>query len=191
MDEWSFPVELEATPADLMLVERLYELNPMTALPASDPNVYDNHQTLVERIQQNRRRPFADKVESRGILFILMSHFLKHATPKVSFADDRISRVLTYIRTHLSSRLDVGSLAAEACMSKDHFIRVFKKATGETPNAYVTQRKMERAEVNLVTTDLPINRIADLLGYDDYSYFTRLFRKHVGMSPQQYRIRSS
>ncbi|MDE6807985.1 MAG: helix-turn-helix transcriptional regulator, partial [Prevotella sp.] len=61
----------------------------------------------------------------------------------------------------------------------------------ETPNAYVTQRKMERAEVMLVTTDLPVNRIADLLGYDDNSYFNRLFRKHIGITPQQYRSRSS
>ena len=72
-------------------------------------------------------------------------------------------------------------------MSKDHFIRVFKQETGETPNAFITKRKLEKAELTLVTTNMPVNRIADLLGYDDYSYFNRIFKKNSGLTPQQYR----
>ena len=72
-------------------------------------------------------------------------------------------------------------------MSKDHYIRLFKRETGETPNAYITKRKLEKAELSLVTTAMPVKSIADILGYDDYSYFNRLFKKYAGVTPQKYR----
>ena len=165
-DEWDFPVEVSANNTDMGLVKRLCEINPFLKLPQSNPDAYDNHQTLISNLELNRRRPFCDKVESRGILFILMSRFLKYATPKTDVRDQ---------------------LADKACMSKDHYIRVFKHETGETPNAYITKRKMEKAELALLTSDLPVKSIADLLGYDDYSYFNRIFRKNSGMTPLQYR----
>ena len=57
----------------------------------------------------------------------------------------------------------------------------------ETPNAYITKRKLEKAELSLVTTAMPVKSIADILGYDDYSYFNRLFKKYAGVTPQKYR----
>ena len=72
-DEWDFPVEVSANNTDLELVKRLCDMNPFLKLPQSNPDTYDNHQTLISNIELNRRRPFSDKVESRGILFILMS----------------------------------------------------------------------------------------------------------------------
>jgi AraC-like DNA-binding protein len=72
-------------------------------------------------------------------------------------------------------------------MSKDHYIRVFKQETGETPNVFITKRKLEKAELALLTTSMPVKSIADSLGYDDYSYFNRIFKKNSGMTPLQYR----
>ena len=187
LEQWDYPVEVKANTNDLELMKRLCYINPFLKLQQSDPDVYDNHQTLISNIELNQRRPFCDKVESRGILYILMSRFLKYAKPKVDVRDDRIQMSLTYIRKHIGSKLDIDQLAANACMSKDHFIRVFKHETGETPNAFITKRKLEKAELTLVTTNLPVNRVADMLGYNDYSYFNRIFKKNSGMTPQQYR----
>lgn len=187
LEEWDYPVEVNACNTDLELVKRLCFINPFLKLPQSNPDAYDNHQTLVSNLQLNQRRPFCDKVESRGILFVLMSHFLKYATPKAEVRDDRIQISLNYIRKNIGSHLDIDMLADKACMSKDHFIRVFKRETGETPNVYITKRKLEKAELSLVTTALPIKSIADSLGYDDYSYFNRIFKKNAGVTPLQYR----
>lgn len=187
LDGLTFPVEVDASPTDAELVKRLCYINPFMKLPDSDPQAYDNHSTLVSNIQLNLRRPFFDKVESRGILFILMSRFLKQASPKAEVRDDRIHQTLAYIRKHLDTRLDIDQLADKACMSKDHFIRIFKRETGETPNVYITKHKLEKAELVLVTTDLSIKNVAELVGYDDYSYFNRLFKKNAGITPQQYR----
>lgn len=187
LEQWDYPMEVNACNTDLELVKRLCFINPFLKLPQSNPDAYDNHQTLISNLQLNQRRPFCDKVESRGILFVLMSRFLKYATPKAEVRDDRIQMSLNYIRKNIGSRLDIDLLADNACMSKDHYIRVFKRETGETPNVYITKRKLEKAELSLVTTALPIKSIADSLGYDDYSYFNRIFKKNAGVTPLQYR----
>lgn len=187
LDDWDFPVEVMAGDTDIELFKRLCYINPFLKLSQSDPDTYDNHQTLLNNIQMNMRRPFCDKVESRGILFILLSRFLKYAKPKTEVKDDRIQQILTYIRKNISLKLDIGDLASRACMSKDHFIRVFKSETAETPNAYIIKRKLERVEFLLVTTNLSVRQIADSLGYDDYSYFNKVFKKNAGLTPQQYR----
>ena len=187
LDEYSFPFEAEASASDLGLIKRLCEINPFLTLPESNPETYDNHPTLISTIRLNKQRPFSDKMESRGILYILMSRFFRLAAPKEEVKDSRIHQTLTYIRKHMDGRLDIGMLADKACMSKDHYIRVFKRETGETPNVYITKRRLERAELALVTSDFSIKDIAESLGFTDCSYFNRLFKQHEGVSPQQYR----
>ena len=187
LDEYSFPFEAEAAASDLALIQRLCDISPFLKLPGSDPKSYDNHPALIDNIRLNQQRPFPDKMESRGILYILMSRFFKQATAKVAGKDDRILQTISYIRKHLDGPLDIGTLAGRACMSKDHYIRVFKRETGETPNVYITKRRLERAEVALVTSDLPIKDVAKLLGFRDHSYFNRVFRQNYGATPQQYR----
>lgn len=187
IDNLDFPVEVEAAAYDIELMKRLTQINPLLRLPVSNPEVYDNHKTLMSSIDINMRRPFCDKVESRGILFILLSRFLKTATPKVDTRDDRIRKVIEYIRHYVCGNTSVDNLADMACMSKDHFIRTFKKVTGETPNAYVTKKKMEAAELLLITSDDAIRNIAIQVGYVDCSYFNKLFKKYSHVTPQQYR----
>ena len=178
---------MDATDYDIELVKRLTYINPFLKLPMSNPQIYDNHKTLMSNIDMNLRRPFHDKVESRGIIFILLSRFLKRATPKTDTHDDRIRMVLAHIRSNLSENIDVETLAEIACMSKDHFIRTFKKQTGDTPNAYITKKKMEAAELLLITNDDTIKNVAMKLGYYDCSYFNKTFKKYSGATPQQYR----
>ena len=188
LEEFNMPVEVEAEEYDMKLFEKLVHLNPFMKLPSSNPNSYDNHQTLVNNMQMNVKRPFFEKVESRGILFILLSRFLKNASPKVEVSDDRIRQALALIRHNLNKHLDIATIANEVCMSKDHFIRTFKKEVGTTPNTYIIRRKMEMAQLLLLTSDNPVKSIAAQLGFTDDSYFNRAFSKFSGKSPLQYRI---
>ena len=187
LDEYTFPMEVDAQSTDLELIKRLSDMNPFLRLPESNPKAYDNQPTLISNIRLNQKRPFHDKMESIGILYILMSRFFKQAVAKTEVKDDRIHQTLAYIRKHLDSHLDIDMLADKACMSKDHYIRVFKRETGETPNVYITKRKLEKAELTLATSDLSIKCIAQMLGYSDYSYFNRVFKQKTGVTPQQYR----
>lgn len=190
-DDWKFPVEVEAANDDQNLMKRLCEVNPGMRLSQSAPESYDNRTTLISNIQNNQQRSVCDKVESTGIILLLLSRFLRHATAEKRVKDERIEQSLTYIRENIGRRVNMDELAKVACMSKDHFIRMFKREVSHTPNAYVTEKKIERAELLLVTTLLPVKQIALSLGYDDMAYFNNVFKRHTKVSPLQYREKYS
>lgn len=190
-DDWKFPVEVEAANDDQNLMKRLCEVNPGMRLSQSDPESYDNRTTLISNIQNNQQRSVCDKVESTGIILLLLSRFLRHATAEKRVKDERIEQSLIYIRENIGRRVNMDELAKVACMSKDHFIRMFKREVSHTPNAYVTEKKIERAELLLVTTLLSVKQIALSLGYDDMAYFNNVFKRHTRVSPLQYREKYS
>lgn len=189
LEDFSFPTEIPAGDLELPLIKRLCGINPTMQLPQSDPTSYDNNPTLIKNIIKNKQRTFCDKVESRGIVYQLMARFLKDAQPKAEINDDRIQKVLSYIRKNIYKTIDIDSLAAISCLSKDHFIRLFKKEVNNTPLQYINQKKIEKAQLILITDSMPIKNISYLLAYEDHSYFNRLFKKLTGVTPQQYRDR--
>ncbi|MEQ3332447.1 AraC family transcriptional regulator, partial [Phocaeicola vulgatus] len=169
-EDWNFPIEIPAGNLELPLIKRLCEINPTMQLPQSDPTSYDNNPTLIRNIIKNKQRTFCDKVESRGIVYQLIARFLKDAKPKVEVNDNRIQKVLSHIRKNIYKTVDIDSLAAISCLSKDHFIRLFKKEVGTTPLQYINQKKIEKAQLILITEDIPVKNIAYLLAYEDHSY---------------------
>ena len=187
LDHWKFPVEIEATDLDLALFKRLCEINPHMTLQKSDPTTYDNNPTLMQNLIKNRQRAFCDKVESRGIVFQLLSRFFKQGQTKIEMEDNRIAKTVLYIRKHLNEAIELEKLAEISCLSKDHFIRLFKKELGTTPLQYINQKKIEKAQLLLITEELAVKEIAFQLAFDDYSYFNRLFKKTTGVTPQEYR----
>lgn len=187
LDHWKFPVEIEATDLDLALFKRLCEINPHMTLQKSDPTTYDNNPTLMQNLIKNRQRAFYDKVESRGIVFQLLSRFFKQGQSKIEMEDNRIAKTVLYIRKHLNEAIELEKLAGISCLSKDHFIRLFKKELGTTPLQYINQKKIEKAQLLLIKEELAVKEIAFQLAFDDYSYFNRLFKKTTGVTPQEYR----
>lgn len=187
LDHWKFPVEIEATDLDLALFKRLCEINPHMTLQKSDPTTYDNNPTLMQNLIKNRQRAFCDKVESRGIVFQLLSRFFKQGQSKIEMEDNRIAKTVLYIRKHLNEVIELEKLAEISCLSKDHFIRLFKKELGTTPLQYINQKKIEKAQLLLITEELAVKEIAFQLAFEDYSYFNRLFKKITGVTPQEYR----
>ena len=186
-DEWSMPFDTDCQVGELDMMKHLCQLMPHLKLSDSNPETYDNHARLMDVLQEESQRPLYERMEVQGILQILLSRFLRHAHPQLPFHDKRIKHALAFIHQHINKKINLEALATEACVSKDHLIRIFKKAIGETPASYITRRKLERAELLLTTTVIPVKNIATELGYDDISYFIRIFRKHSNMSPQEYR----
>ena len=187
LDEWEFPVEIPANEQDLALIQRLCTINPHMGLLKSDPATYDNNSILAQNLLKNKQRALCDKVESRGIVFQLLAHFLKRALIKTETKDNRIEKAILYIRKHIHETINLSVLAENSYLSKDHFIRLFKRETGITPSKYINQKKIEKAQLILVTDDMSVKSVALALAFEDYSYFNRLFKKMTGVTPQEYR----
>ena len=71
-------------------------------------------------------------------------------------------------------------------LTDDHFIRLFKKETGLTPVTYIIKKKIEKAQLLLTISEIPIKDVALKLNFENISYFNKLFKSHTGMTPTQY-----
>ena len=92
-----------------------------------------------------------------------------------------------FLTKHYARYFDLGEVASYSCMSKYHFSRIFSEVFGESPYQYISKLRIEQAKRLLVTSELGINEICDMVGYTSSGSFSFLFRKKTGMSPTQYR----
>ena len=83
--------------------------------------------------------------------------------------------------------LDLDAMAGEAGYSRFHFARAFATAYGETPRAYLTRRRIERAKTLLRTANLSVTEICLLVGFASLGSFSARFRQLVGQPPREYR----
>jgi AraC family transcriptional regulator, arabinose operon regulatory protein len=101
--------------------------------------------------------------------------------------EDRVLRVLHYMRAHLNRTLTVDEMGREAGLSVPHFSAMFRKQLNCSPLEFHIRLRMDRACALLESTDLTAAEIAYGLGYADPLYFSRLFRQKIGQSPSAYR----
>ena len=95
--------------------------------------------------------------------------------------------VQAYIKAHISDPLQQAVISSCCAMSPSHFSRMFHQATGTSFSQFVLQKRIERSSELLQTSEHRIKEIAYSVGFHDTAYFTRVFRKHVGTSPNKYR----
>lgn len=99
-----------------------------------------------------------------------------------------IDKIQSYMWQNISGQISLDMLADTAKLSKYHFSARYKKITGYSPIKHFIHMKMEHACFLLDSTDLNVAKVAQELGYDDSLYFSRLFKKTLGLSPKQYRL---
>lgn len=99
-----------------------------------------------------------------------------------------LDQIQQLMHLRIDRELDLEDLARVASLSKFHFIRKFKQLTGHAPIQHFIHLKMQYACQLLDTTQEPVKRIATRVGYEDPHYFSRLFKRVIGVSPQQYRL---
>lgn len=96
-------------------------------------------------------------------------------------------QVKTYIRTHLKEELQLDIVAGEIHISQDYLSRIFKKMEGITVSDFIVNERMFLAGELLKRGSLSISRVAYECGYDNFSYFTKIFKKKYGVTPREYR----
>lgn len=189
MEMYDFPVEVEAAEGDEELMARMVAEHPEAKLPESDPRSYDNAGVFTGYVKRYNALPLWKKMRLRGATLLLFSRFLQQATPRMWTNDERMMRVLAEVNSHIDETIDLEHLAEVACVTKPYFIRLFKQEFGISPLQYVNRKKVERAQLLLMTEDWAVKEVAWRLGFTDDSYFIRLFKKVAGVTPQEYRVR--
>lgn len=98
-----------------------------------------------------------------------------------------VERVRNYIEEHYAEDLTLAELNGLVHANEYYLSHVFKKATGYSPQQYILRRRIGKAQCLLIYTSLPLTEISARVGYEDSNYFSRAFKKIIGMSPRLYR----
>ncbi|MCD8121261.1 MAG: AraC family transcriptional regulator [Clostridiales bacterium] len=96
-----------------------------------------------------------------------------------------ISRILDYVTNHLSEEISLADLASEVNYSQYYVCRLFKKATGKTLTGYIQEKRIERATCLLRSYD-SVNKVAEHVGFNNYSYFYKTFKRFTGYNSAEY-----
>jgi transcriptional regulator GlxA family with amidase domain len=104
-------------------------------------------------------------------------------------ADDKIRQAEEYLQAHYHRTVSIDALAEKAGMSGRNFVRRFQAAVGRTPGDYIQLLRIATAKEMLERSELPIQSICLKAGYEDIAFFRRLFKRHTGMTPVEYRKR--
>lgn len=154
---------------------------------------FGNWMALVSEIErcQNEKLPCWESLVEIHFhhLVLLMSRAYEGALRSHNEASERLVKAINHIEEHYTEAIDMDDLAKWAGMSARTFRRLFRKATGASPLAYLIRTRVERACILLRDTDRPISQVAFDSGYSDSNYFSREFRKIKGESPTDYRRR--
>lgn len=131
------------------------------------------------------------KREEAGLyLSVILAEFTKGSHP-MKFGTDEWPRKIQLVCQRIQQQPEVAwslaDLAREHACTPDHFTRMFRRSTGETPGRYVILCRMERARFLLRHTGDKISVIAEELGYCDPYAFSKQFKAFVGLSPKSYR----
>ncbi len=104
---------------------------------------------------------------------------------------DSEQKILNYIDRNIRRGVSLDEAAEYANMSSCYFSKLFKRMTGKNYITYVTDSRIEMAKRMLVETEMPVINIAYELSYNETNYFSKAFKKKVGVTPSEYRTAHS
>ena len=120
-------------------------------------------------------------------IFLLMNRYLKDGEGVGSQLLDEIEGAAHYFNDNYNKNISVKEYAKGRLMSPCWFIGSFKKIMKSTPVQYILSLRIANAIHLLEETDLNVSEVSQAVGYEDAKYFSRVFKKHIGISPRDYK----
>ena len=151
--------------------------------------------SLMERLRDELTRPPASPLFVQGIAQAIAIHLARNygvtveesSSASPSLPGYKLRQVTDWMAEHVAEDFSLDRLAAQAGLSKFHFQRLFKRATGVAPSRYYINLRMNLARRLLRETKKSVIEVALEVGYANSSHFAQLFRRETGLSPSDYR----
>ncbi|MCI1984989.1 MAG: AraC family transcriptional regulator [Lactobacillus sp.] len=165
----------------------VYALDPKTAITIKHLFISINREFILNESQ------FENMIILKQLeIFVLLERFVEQESDYLGTADQQriIIPVVKFIVEHFQEEISLSSLANTFFVDKSYLARTFKCCTGKTVHRFINQRRLDMAERYLaIHTEYSIEEIAYLCGFHSLSYFDKLFRSIVNISPKQFRQR--
>lgn len=155
----------------------------------SDNNVAASIYALTN-IYREGNISFGADIRSSALLTGIMSECISAAAQRPGQPSSRyVRQVRDYITSHFRETVTLDALSRELSLNKYYLQKLFKSSTGQTPNEYLTNLRLNRAKELLRATEEPVSLIAEDAGIENVSHFIKLFKQSEGITPGVYRKR--
>lgn len=159
---------------------------------------FTNMPYTVELEYSNKIRSLFDKMDEQNMTnapFLQYSLSCLFEQILLTIAVERVrsegyrtlKKSIKYIHTNFTDKIEIPFLAKMEGISNSRFITLFTKETGKTPSDYILNLRLNKACELLVAADMQISSIGVAVGYKDQYFFSKIFKKHMGVSPLEYR----
>lgn len=183
-------LKVKASEIDIINFQRLLDINPGRGINRSDdPKVYEKNIYYKEYQELNNSQTLSYFLETQGILLQLISRLSiselsTKKTPQI--IPVKITDATKFIMLNLHLSLSVKFLAKRANQNAEYFSRLFEHYMGIRPLAYISEKRIERAQHIMATNSLTYKEIAEITGFRSLSHFSRTFKKITGLTPGNY-----
>lgn len=162
-----------------------------------DPSVMPNKVYLKNVISHDIRKlvsvfsasHISDIYSSREKVINLLNYILLEIKDILDFESNNkhIIEIIKYINMNISEPISLSTISSHINLSKEYISYIFKKETGKTVTDYINERKLFIAKEMILGTNYALSYISERLGYENYSYFTKVFKKRFDISPKELR----
>ena len=155
----------------------------------SDPHLYHIAMMLLAELQAGG---IMGELYVESLTQVLVIHLLRHysrlqpqSVARYNLMPSRLRIAIDYIHAHLDRALSMAEIAGSVNTSPTYFASLFKAATGISLHQYVIRQRVDRAQLLLKTTSLPISNVASQVGFANASHLTYHCKRQTGMTPRQ------
>jgi LacI family transcriptional regulator len=157
---------------------------PLSSVTFNPERVGYEAAALLDRLMATRAGP------GEPLLVPPLGVSTRQSSDILAIDDADVAKAVHYIRRHAFEGITVGDVLQEVPLSRRALEHRFRRRLGRTPKEEIQRLRLERAKSLLASTDLPLARISDRLGFHQPAYLSAVFRKQTGMTPAAYRHRS-
>lgn len=134
----------------------------------------------------NENSPLS-KMKVTSALLSIFAIAKENISEQPLYSDTRIAETLEYINKNLCQNVSLEKICKHVHLSKYHLCHLFKKTVGMSVFEYLLSRRLSNAKKQLLETSAPVSEIAIEVGFSDFSYFSKIFKLHEGLSPSEFR----